>query len=87
MDSLTQFALGAVVGEVVLGRKLGWKGALLGGIAGTIPDLDVLLNNFYDPISRMKIHRGFSHSIFFAIIFGLFVQLGDLKSRKMKKIA
>jgi len=70
MDSLTQFALGAVVGEVVLGKKLGWKGALLGGIAGTIPDLDVLLNEFFDPIERMKIHRGFSHSIFFSIIFG-----------------
>ncbi len=70
MDSLTQFALGAVVGELVLGKELGWKGVLLGGIAGTIPDLDVLLNGFFDPIARMKIHRGFSHSIFFSMIFG-----------------
>ncbi|MGB5982095.1 MAG: metal-dependent hydrolase [Nonlabens sp.] len=68
MDSLTQIVLGAAVGEVVLGRKVGNKAMLYGAIAGTIPDLDVLARNFTDTINATEIHRGFSHSILFAII-------------------
>ena len=34
MDSLTQAALGAAVGEAVLGKKIGRKGAILGAIGG-----------------------------------------------------
>lgn len=83
MDSLTQFALGAAVGELVLGRQLGWKAILLGGLAGTIPDLDVFFNNFFDPVTALKIHRGFSHSIFFALIFGPL--LGWLSHKVSKK--
>ena len=41
MDSVTQFMLGAAVGEAVLGRKIGRKALLYGGLAGTLPDLDV----------------------------------------------
>jgi inner membrane protein len=44
MDSLTQIVLGASVGEAVAGKKIGNKAMLWGAIAGTIPDLDVLLN-------------------------------------------
>ena len=43
MDSLTQIVLGAAVGEAVLGRKIGNKAILYGAIAGTIPDLDVII--------------------------------------------
>ena len=69
MDSLTQIVLGASVGEVVLGRKVGNKAMLYGAIAGTIPDLDVIASNFTDTITANEIHRGFTHSIFFALIF------------------
>lgn len=68
MDSLTQIVLGAAVGEAVLGRKVGNKAQLYGAIAGTIPDLDVLARNFTDTITATEIHRGFSHSILFAVI-------------------
>ncbi len=66
MDSLTQILLGATVGKLAGGKKLGNKAALWGAIGGTIPDLDVLLGLIYDPVSYLMIHRGFSHSIFFA---------------------
>ncbi len=69
MDSLTQIILGAAVGEVVLGKKVGNKAMLWGGIAGTIPDLDVLVTNFFEPIDKLMLHRGFSHSIVFALLF------------------
>lgn len=68
MDSLTQIVLGASVGEAVLGKKVGNKALLWGAIAGTIPDLDVIGNFFMDPINAAYHHRGFSHSIVFAII-------------------
>lgn len=68
MDSLTQIVLGAAVGEAVLGRKVGNKAMLYGAIAGTIPDLDALAGNFTDTITAIEIHRGFSHSIVFAVL-------------------
>ncbi len=40
MDSVTQFALGASIGEAALGRKIGNRAALAGGIVATLPDLD-----------------------------------------------
>ncbi len=67
MDSLTQIVLGAAVGEAVLGKKVGNKALLWGGIAGTIPDLDVLFIN-EDAIREIVVHRGFSHSIAFAVL-------------------
>ncbi|WP_299780908.1 metal-dependent hydrolase [uncultured Formosa sp.] len=69
MDSLTQIVLGAAVGEAVLGRKVGNKAMLYGAIAGTIPDLDVLASHVTDTVSALEIHRGFTHSILFSIIF------------------
>lgn len=68
MDSLTQIVLGAAMGELVAGRKIGYKAALWGAFAGTIPDLDVLFGLFVDPIDYLHIHRGFTHSIFFSVI-------------------
>lgn len=67
MDSLTQIVLGAAVGEACLGRRVGNKALLWGGIAGTIPDLDVFFS-MGDPIREIVIHRGFSHSVFFPIL-------------------
>lgn len=70
MDSLTQIVLGASVAEAVGGKKLGNKAALWGAIAGTIPDLDVFIRAYNDPIHGALLHRGFSHSIIFALIAG-----------------
>lgn len=69
MDSLTQIILGGAVGEAVLGRKVGNKAILWGAIAGTIPDLDVFAKYFVDAVRANELHRGFSHSILFSILF------------------
>lgn len=68
MDSLTQLVLGAAVGESVLGKKVGNKAVLWGAIAGTIPDLDVFVAGFFDVVTELSIHRGFSHSIVFSLL-------------------
>ena len=68
MDSVTQIVLGAAVGEVVLGRKIGNKAMLWGAIAGTIPDLDVLSRWFFDDLRANELHRGVTHSILFSLV-------------------
>jgi inner membrane protein len=63
LDSVTQFALGAGVGAVVLGRKIGpRKAALVGGVLGTLPDLDVFFP-YENPVDSFTLHRGPSHSL------------------------
>lgn len=72
MDSLTQIVLGAGVGELVLGKKIGNKAQLFGAIAGTLPDLDVILTTIYDdPISKLVIHRSYSHAWLVHLVFAL----------------
>lgn len=64
MDSLTQFTLGAAVSALCLGKTLGpRKAAILGGILGTLPDLDVFLP-FDNPVDSFVLHRGWTHSLF-----------------------
>lgn len=67
MDSLTQITLGAAVGEVVLGKKVGNRAMLWGAIAGTLPDLDVVANVVSDEISSLAFHRAITHSALFAV--------------------
>ncbi len=68
MDSITQAILGAAVGESLLGKRVGWKGATLGAIVATIPDLDIVLTPFFSELEKISIHRGYSHSILFCIL-------------------
>jgi inner membrane protein len=63
MDTLTQIALGAAVGEATLGRKVGNRAILWGAIAGTLPDLDVFVP-LGDAVSDFTYHRSASHSLF-----------------------
>ena len=63
MDTLTQIALGAAVGEAVMGRQIGRKALLWGGIAGTIPDLDVFIP-LGNAVMDYTYHRAASHSLF-----------------------
>ncbi|WP_148252731.1 metal-dependent hydrolase [Aidingimonas lacisalsi] len=63
MDSLTQAALGAGLGGMVLGRRLGRSSVLIGAVLGTLPDLDVVID-YGDAVADYTYHRGFSHSLF-----------------------
>ncbi len=70
MDSLTQIILGAAVGEVAVGKKIGNRAMVWGAVAGTIPDFDVMIGNlFMNDINGLAFHRAITHSIFFAIGF------------------
>ncbi|MBM72105.1 MAG: hypothetical protein CL847_04920 [Crocinitomicaceae bacterium] len=79
MDSLSQITLGASVGEVILGKKIGNRAMVWGAVAGTIPDLDVIGNYFMTDLQGLLLHRGITHSLFFCVI-GAFV-FGTLVSK------
>jgi inner membrane protein len=71
LDSLSQIALGSAVAVAAMGRRtsLG-RAALWGAIAGTLPDLDVLIDHG-DPILNMVLHRAETHSPFWLTLFSL----------------
>lgn len=68
MDSITQATLGALCGELVLGKKLGNKGILWGVLFGTLPDLDVIAYPILSASEQLNWHRGISHSILMMFI-------------------
>ncbi|MCA8942917.1 MAG: metal-dependent hydrolase, partial [Planctomycetes bacterium] len=63
MDSLTQLALGAAVGDAVLGSRGGRRAIVWGAVLGTLPDLDVLVRSTND-LAAFTEHRSWSHSVF-----------------------
>jgi len=87
MDSITQIILGAAVGEIALGKKIGNRALIWGGIGGTIPDLDVLANSFMTPIDALAFHRGITHSILFSVVASFIIGWLVFKSydRKLHK--
>ena len=71
MDSVSQIALGAAVGVATMGRRTApWKAALWGAVAGTLPDLDVLIDHG-DAIRNMVLHRAETHAPFWLTLFSL----------------
>jgi len=77
MDSVSQAALGAAVGVVVLGRRRPfWQAALGGALVGTLPDLDVFLDKG-GPIHNMVLHRAETHAFFWQL-FAAFPMAGLL---------
>ena len=69
MDSITQAVLGAAVGELFLGKKLGNRALFWGALAGTIPDFDVFSRLFTThSVYGLLYHRGITHSILFTVL-------------------
>lgn len=68
MDSLTHITLGAVIGEVVAGKKLGRKAMVIGAVAQSLPDIDFMLGFFHTPVEDLLVHRGITHSFLFNIL-------------------
>ena len=63
MDSLTHAVLGAALGELMLGRRMGNRALAWGALCGTLPDLDALLLPLFDTSNQLWWHRGPSHSL------------------------
>ena len=76
MDSLTHIALGACIGELYAGKKIGKKALLIGAIAQSFPDIDFIASFFLSPAHDLVAHRGLTHSFFFIGIISLLFAWG-----------
>ena len=46
MDSITHTVLGACLGQVLAGKKIGKKAMLWGAVANNIPDIDIITSTW-----------------------------------------
>ena len=75
MDSLTHAVIGACLGDAIAGKKIGKKAMLWGALAQSIPDIDFVAVLWMDTPSSLLAHRGFTHSILFALLITPFMAL------------
>ena len=68
MDSLTHIALGACIGDAFFERGFGKKAMIWGALAQSIPDIDFVSSLWLSTPESLLAHRGFTHSILFAIL-------------------
>ncbi len=78
MDPLSQGALGAAAAMVLAKpERLGWA-ALLGGLSGMAPDLDVLIRSSTDTLLFLEVHRQFTHSLVFIPVGAMLCSLAAI---------
>jgi len=65
MDLLTHAALGAAGAAAIAPAARVRLAAAAGGIAGLLPDADILITSASDPLLNLEFHRHFSHSLAF----------------------
>jgi len=68
MDSLTHIVLGACIGEVMAGKKLGKKAIFWGALTQSLPDIDFVASFWMNPVNDLLAHRGFTHSFLFILL-------------------
>lgn len=82
MDSLTHIVLGACIGEAFFEKGFGKKAMLWGALAQSIPDVDFISTFWLSTPESLLAHRGFTHSILFAL---LMIPLFSLTAAKIHK--
>lgn len=86
VDSLTHVVLGAALGELMLGKRMGNRALAWGALFGTLPDLDALLVPFFDTAGLLWWHRGPSHSLLVMALGSYFLTPWLVKLWKRDKI-
>ena len=71
MDSLSHIVIGAAIGEIFLGKKIGRWGMLLGAIAKSVPDFDLFYTGLTDPRAYMCEHRAHTHSLIIEALYAI----------------
>ena len=81
MDTITQAALGAAIGEAGWRHKLGGKAVVFGAICGLLPDLDVVAG-LAGQWQNLEFHRSWTHSI---VVLPLAAPLVGMAGRRLMR--
>lgn len=81
MDSITHIVLGAAVGELVAGKKIGRRSWLAGAFLQSVPDFDFMAGLWCSPAEDLLAHRGFTHSLFFIMVAAPLFSLGITRTK------
>ncbi|HCW06599.1 MAG TPA: metal-dependent hydrolase [Cytophagales bacterium] len=73
MDTLTHIVLGATVGEIIAGKKIGKRAMIIGAVAQSLPDIDFVAALWMSPAQYFFAHRGLTHSIVFILSAAVFL--------------
>jgi inner membrane protein len=68
MDTLTHIVIGACIGEISLGKKIGRKAMLVGALSQSLPDIDFLAATWMDTTHNLLAHRGITHGLLFGVL-------------------
>ncbi|EEF60208.1 metal-dependent hydrolase [Pedosphaera parvula] len=80
MPSAFSHAFAAVaLGKTYTGSKMSWRFWVLAAGSAAMPDFDVLAFGLGIPYESMFGHRGFTHSLLFALFWGLLVVWCEFK--------
>lgn len=84
MDWITQAFLGAALGELILGKRLGNRAMAWGALLGVLPESERLLGVFFQTAGELALHRGPGHSLLMMALgcYGLTRGLGKLWARE-----
>lgn len=77
-------AVAVITGRAFLDCRVSFWFWLLVAVCAMIPDADVITRSFGVPRGSMFAHRGFTHSIFFAVLFGTIAALIARKFLRVK---
>lgn len=87
VDLITQAFLGAALGELMMGKRLGKQALAWGALFGVMPELDVLLYPFLDTARKLAWHRGPSHSLPVMALGAFLLSRGLVKLWKREKVS
>jgi inner membrane protein len=86
VDSLTHIAIGACIGDLFLGKKIGKKAMLYGAIAASLPDIDFITSFWMNTPDDLLAHRGFTHSFLFAFLIIILLAIFFRKRHSAEEI-
>ncbi len=87
MDWITQAALGALIGELLMGRRLGGRALAWGGFFGIVPELlEVLVSPVLDTAREAACKRALGHSLLVMALGSWAIAHGLARFWKREKI-
>jgi inner membrane protein len=86
VDWITHAALGALIVELMLGKRLGKRAPAWGALLGIFPELDIIIFPLLDTARQLEWHHGPSHSLWIMALGSYALSHGLAKIWKKQQI-